>query len=334
LIGKLKLLEKENKLKMNKKEKILILQGGKNEEHEISLKTAMEAYKALLKLGYNAELFNVNPKTFKEKIKNIKTDYCFNALHGPFGEDGQIQNILFDQNIPFTHSGISASAKAFDKQKTKICLNKTDLNLLESQVISKKNINNEFFEELLSKFKSFVIKPLSSGSSYGVLIIKSKSDINKILKNNKVRDVLYKKHKKLIVEPYIEGRELTVSVIEKNNGSEPVEVTEILTKKKFFDYKAKYTKGFSKHVIPANLEKNIYEDCLIHAKIAHDVIGCNGATRSDFIFDEKNKKIYFLEINTQPGLTPISLVPEQLNYKGIGFLELIKLLINLAECRK
>ena len=319
---------------MKKKEKVLILQGGRNEEHEVSLKTAKEVHKALLKLGYNVELLNVNPKTFKEEIKNIKTDYCFNALHGPFGEDGQIQSILFNQNIPFTHSGISASVRAFDKQKTKICLNETELNLLDSQVISKMNIDKEFLEELLSKFKSFIIKPLSSGSSYGVLIIKSKNDIKKILKNNEVRDVLYEKHQKLIVEPYVEGRELTVSVIEKKDGSEPVEVTEILTKNNFFDYKAKYTEGFSKHVVPAKLEKKIYDDCLTHSKIAHDVIGCNGTTRSDFIFDEKNKKIYFLEINTQPGLTPISLVPEQLNYKGIDFLELIDSLINLAKCRK
>ena len=319
---------------MQKRKNVLILQGGKNEEHEISLITGKEVHKVILKLGYSVELLNVNPNTFKEEIKSFKPDLCFNALHGPFGEDGQIQSILFNQNIPFTHSGVSASAKAFDKYKTKICLNETELNLLDSLVISKMNINNKFLERLLSKFKSFIIKPLSSGSSYGVLIIKSNKDIEKTVKNNQVRDVLYKKHQNLIVEPYIEGRELTVSVIEKNGVSEPVGVTEILPKNNFFDYEAKYTEGFSKHIIPASLEKQIYDNCLNYAKIAHDVIGCNGITRSDFIFDEKNNKIYFLEINNQPGLTPMSLVPEQLNHKGIDFLELIDSLINLAKCRK
>ena len=139
---------------MQKRKNVLILQGGKNEEHEISLITGKEVHKVILKLGYSVELLNVNPNTFKEEIKSFKPDLCFNALHGPFGEDGQIQSILFNQNIPFTHSGVSASAKAFDKYKTKICLNETELNLLDSLVISKMNINNKFLERLLSKFKS------------------------------------------------------------------------------------------------------------------------------------------------------------------------------------
>ncbi len=125
-----------------------------------------------------------------------------------------------------------------------------------------------------------------------------------------------------------------MTVIQKDELSESVEVTEILSKNKFFDYQAKYTKGFSKHIIPAQIPKLIYNKCLNHSKIVHDTIGCNGVTRTDFIFDEINEKLYFLEINTQPGLTSVSLVPEQLKYKGIDFIELIDLLVKSAKCQK
>ena len=125
-----------------------------------------------------------------------------------------------------------------------------------------------------------------------------------------------------------------MTVIQKDELSESIEVTEILSKNKFFDYQAKYTKGFSKHIIPAKIPKLIYNKCLNHSKIVHDTIGCNGVTRTDFIFDEINEKLYFLEINTQPGLTSVSLVPEQLKYKGIDFVDLIDLLVKSAKCQK
>ena len=219
----------------------------------------------------------------------------------------------------------------FNKIKTKSLISNTKINYLNSKIISYKNLNKKKLIEFLKQFKSYVIKPIESGSSYGVQIVKSIEEIDDLLKNKKN---IYKKYQNLMIEPYVEGRELTVSVIENHNVSRPVEVTEILSNNNFFDYEAKYTKGLSKHVIPAKLEKKIYKRCLNFAKIAHDKIGCTGISRSDFIFDEKNNKLYFLEINTQPGLTQLSLVPEQLRNKGVNFINLIDLLIKLAKCRK
>mgnify|MGYP001442716374 CR=1 FL=1 len=137
-----------------------------------------------------------------------------------------------------------------------------------------------------------------------------------------------------MIEKYINGRELTVSVIEDKGISKPVEVTEIISKNNFFDYKSKYTKGFSKHILPAKLPKEIYKKCLKKAKIIHDTIGCKGISRSDFLYDEKQKKLFFLEINTQPGLTPISLVPEQLKYNKISFNLLISKILDAALWKK
>lgn len=315
----------------NVKKKILVLQGGNNEEHKVSLETGKQVKKALVKIGYKTQVLNVNPKTFIKDIKKYDFDICFNALHGSFGEDGRVQKILTNLKIPFTHSGITASYTAFNKVKTKKNLIKKNISYLNSKIISKKNINRKELIKYLAKYKSYVIKPIQSGSSYGVLIVKSLKEIDLILKK---KNELYKKYNNLMIEPYIKGRELTVSVIEKNDKSRAVEVTEILSNNYFFDYKAKYTKGFSKHILPARLERKVYNRCLDYAKIAHDVIGCSGISRSDFIYDDKNNKLFFLEINTQPGLTAISLLPEQLKYKGIDFIDLINLLVKLAKCRK
>ena len=164
-------------------------------------------------------------------------------------------------------------------------------------------------------------------------IVRDSEDIENIIKKSSDKITLYRNHKNFIVEPYIQGKELTVTVIEDNKEFIPVEVTEITYENIFFNYQAKYTEGFSKHIIPALLDESIYKKCLKDAKIAHEIIGCNGVSRSDFIYDDNNK-LYFLEINNQPGLTPISLVPEQLSSKGISFTDLIDRLIKLAKCRQ
>ena len=169
------------------------------------------------------------------------------------------------------------------------------------------------------------MKPVSSGSSYGVRVFNSINDIDKFFLNFENEMNVYQNHKKLMIEKYIKGRELTVTVFENNKVSEAVEVTEIVSSNSFFDYKAKYTKGLSKHILPARLPEKIYQQCLYFAKIVHDTLGCRGISRSDFLYDEQ--QVYFLEINTQPGLTPISLVPEQLSYKNISFDMLIRRII-------
>ncbi len=311
---------------MIKSKNILILQGGNNEEHEISLNTAKEVKKALVKLGHRPQLLNIVPNNFLKDIKKYKPDICFNALHGTFGEDGQIQKILYDLKIPFTHSGIKASKIAFDKEKTKAAIIKKKILIPISETINSIDINYKKILSYYKKFSSLVLKPSKSGSSYGVNFIKSKKDLLNIPN--------YEEHKRVIIEKYIEGKELTVTVLNIDNEVRAIEVTEIETNNDFFDYEAKYTKGLSRHIIPAKIPKNIYDLCLSNAEKVHKIIGCKGVTRSDFIYDEKKNKLYFIEINNQPGLTPVSLVPEQLLKKGINFIDLIDLLIKQAKCQK
>ena len=327
--GKLKLLEK-----ILSKKKILLLEGGINEEHEISLSTAKEVKKIIHELNYNLQSLTVNPKNFINEIKKYDADICFNALHGTFGEDGKVQKILLENKIKFTHSGVRASRIAFNKHLTKKAIEKTGIFFPKSFLFNKSRLSEKMFKSFYEKNGSFVLKPVSSGSSYGVQVIKSLNDIKLLFNEEFEKKNLYKNHDLLIVEPYIEGKELTVSVIEKNGISKPIEVTEIISKKLFFDYEAKYSKGISKHILPAIIPRKIYQQCLNNAKIVHDTLGCRGISRSDFIYDEKNNKLFFLEINTQPGLTSVSLVPEQLIYNNIDLTTLIINLLNSSSCQE
>ena len=313
---------------------VVVLEGGYNEEHEVSLLTAKEVKKAILELGYNLGSIEVNPKDFYKKIKKFNADIYFNALHGPFGEDGKIQQILFDNKIKFSHSGVRASSIAFDKNLTKEAIKNTEIKCPDSIVFKKSDLKKKVLEEFYEKYGSIILKPVSSGSSYGVKLIKSPEDIKLLFRNKFELKKLYENHHNLMIEPYIEGKELTVAVVEEGQASRAIEVTEIISKNFFFDYAAKYTKGFSQHILPAEIPSQIYRECLNNAKAVHDILGCRGVSRSDFLYDEKNNIIYFLEINTQPGLTPISLVPEQLNYNNIGFTTLIDNLLKSSLCQK
>ena len=310
--------------------RILLLEGGFNEEHEISLKTSLEVQKSLRKMKLNFDVITVDPKNFADKIKNVQKDYiCFNALHGPFGEDGSIQKILENNKLLYTHSNSKASEIAFNKKLTKIELKNTIIPLVDSDVITRSQITKNLFIKFFKRFNSFVMKPVSSGSSFGVKIFKSIKDIEEFFLNYKIEIQIYKNHDEIMIEKYIGGRELTVGVIENENVSTAMGVTEIISENKFYDYDAKYIKGLSKHILPANIPIKINERCLEFAKIAHDKVGCKGLSRSDFIYDQNN--IFFLEINTQPGLTLTSLIPEQLIYKNINFNILIKNIIEASE---
>ena len=305
---------------------ILVLEGGFNEEHEVSLRTSEEVQKSLKRMKLKFEVLKVNPKNFSEKIKLYNKDFlCFNALHGTYGEDGSIQKILEKNKLSYTHSDSESSKIAFDKNLTKSKIKNSDVAILESIILERYQIKIDLFNELYNKFDSFVLKPVSSGSSFGVKIFNSKSDINIFFLNYEKEIKKYKNHNKLMIENYIRGRELTVTVYEDVKTTKAIEVTEIFSKHSFFDYKAKYTKGLSKHILPAKLPKKMYKQCLSFAKTVHDILRCKGISRSDFIYGEKN--IYFLEINSQPGLTPLSLVPEQMSHKNIDFDTLIRRII-------
>ena len=307
--------------------KILILEGGNNEEHDVSLVTSREIQKILNQNKLKFKILRVNPKNFHKKIINYKNFVCINALHGPFGEDGQTQKILKKNKIPFSHSNIKSSNLCFNKSASK-------KEIIKNKLMSPKyyllNINDLTEKKLIiikSKLKKFVIKPNRSGSSFGIKIIKNQKEFDNLISNIEEFKRKLNNHKEILIEEYISGRELTVSTIKLDKKIHALAVTEIKSKNNFFDYKAKYSKGYAKHILPAKLNKINYAKCLKFATKAHKLLGCNSLARTDFIFDTKKNKIFFLETNTQPGLTPISLLPEQANYKGLPFSEIIFILI-------
>ncbi len=307
--------------------KILILEGGNNEEHDVSLVTSREIQKILNQNKLKFKILRVNPKNFHKKIINYKNFVCINALHGPFGEDGQTQKILKKNKIPFSHSNIKSSNLCFNKSASKKEIIKNKLMSPKYYLLNINDLNEKKLIIIKSKLKKFVIKPNRSGSSFGIKIIKNQKEFNILISNLEEFKKELNNHKEILIEEYISGRELTVSTLKLDKKIHALAVTEIKSKNKFFDYKAKYSKGYAKHILPAKLNKINYAKCLKFATKAHKLLGCNSLARTDFIFDTKKNKIYFLETNTQPGLTPISLLPEQANYKGLPFSEIIFILI-------
>ncbi len=308
------------------------MQGGYNEEHAVSIKTASQISKALKKLKISYRTLTVHPDTFEKDIKKFSNkNICFNALHGSFGEDGNIQKILKFNKFKVTHSNQISSANCFDKFKSKKIVSKLKILTPTFEIVNCEKINLRLLDSFKKKFSKFVLKPVSSGSSYGLKIIKSKKDLNIFSNQLKIFKKKFNNKEQFIIEQFIEGKELTVSVLEKNSIPQPLEVTEIVSLNTTYDYQAKYSKGFSKHYIPARISKKNYKRCLSLALKIHNTFKCNTLSRIDFIFNQKQNKIYFLEINSQPGMTKISLLPEQANFKKIKFENIILNLINNAR---
>ena len=303
------------------KKKILIISGGISNEREISLKTGKQVSIELLKNNYKVKIVEPNYK-LSEVIKKFKPKIIFNALHGQFGEDGYIQTILETTNIPYTHSGVLSSAIAMDKNLSKkIFINNKILTPKYFMYYfdkSKKDLKN-----YINKYLGFpvVAKPVNEGSSVNVYICTKINIFKKI--------ELLKDYKKIIIEKFIPGREIQAAII----GSKKLGAIELKPKRKFYDYEAKYnSKAKTKHIIPVNLNKNDYKKLMSLAFKAHKLIGCSGVTRSDFKFFKG--KFYLLEINTQPGMTNLSLVPEIALYKGISFIKLIEMILRNASKKK
>ena len=292
--------------------KILILSGGISKERLISLDTGKQVAKELIKNGYKV-LISEPDKNLSKNITSFKPDVIFNALHGQFGEDGYIQAILETKKIPYTHSGVIASSIAMDKEiSKKIFIKNKILTPKYIKFNHKKNKLNII--KLIEKNLKFpvVVKPINEGSSVHVYIC----DKTNILKNLKV----LKSYNEILIEEFIPGREIQVAIM--NNKS--LGAIELEPKRKFYDYEAKYNSSAkTKHLIPVDLSKNNLAKITGIARAAHKIIGCKGVTRSDFKFF--NGKFYLLEINTQPGMTKLSLVPEIAKYKGISFIKLIPL---------
>ncbi len=303
------------------KKKILILCGGISKERVISLETGKEVAKELKKNKYKVKTCEPNSNLLKN-IKSYKPDIVFNALHGQFGEDGYIQMILESHKIPYTHSGVIASAIAMDKEiSKKIFLHNKILTPKYIKFTYKKDEEN--IVKKIEKKLNFpvVIKPINEGSSVHVYICNKKN----IIKNLKKLSI----YKEILIEEFIPGRELQVAIM----GNKKLGTIELKPKRKFYDYEAKYNpKANTKHIIPVNLKKENLKKIMTIAAQAHKVIGCRGVTRSDFKFYKG--KFYLLEINTQPGMTKLSLVPEIASFAGISFIQLIEWILEDASANR
>ena len=299
------------------KKKILIISGGISKERVISLDTGRQVAKELKKNNYQVKITEPNYQLF-ETIKSFKPKIIFNALHGQFGEDGYIQTILESFRIPYTHSGVISSALAMNKEISKKIFKKNNIltpkHFSYSFNLSKTNLIKKIDRKI--KFPA-VIKPINEGSSVNVFIC-NKSNIYKKLN-------LLREYKKIIIEEFIPGREIQAAII----GSNKLGAIELKPKRKFYDYQAKYNpKAKTKHIIPVDLTKKKYNQLMNIALTAHKKLNCSGVTRSDFKFFKN--KFYLLEINTQPGMTKLSLVPEIAAFKKISFIKLIELILKNA----
>jgi len=303
------------------KKKILIISGGISKERTISLETGKEVAKELKKNKYKVTTCEPGNNLLKN-INSYKPEVIFNALHGQFGEDGYIQTILETQKIPYTHSGVIASSIAMDKEISKMIFIKN--NILTPKYIKfiyEKNEKN-ILEKIKNKLKfPVVVKPINEGSSVNVYICNRKN----ILKNLKKLT----HYKEVLIEEFIPGREIQVAIL----GNKKLGTIELKPKRKFYDYEAKYNpKAKTKHIMPVDLSKKNLKKIMDIALKAHKIIGCKGVTRSDFKF--YNGKFYLLEINTQPGMTKLSLVPEIARYAGINFIELIEWILKDASVNR
>ena len=303
------------------KKKILVISGGISKERDISLDTGRQVTRELSNNGFNVKIAEPDFRLIKI-IKLFKPSIIFNALHGQFGEDGYIQTILETTGIPYTHSGVISSAIAMDKELSKKIFLKNKI-LTPKYILYTFNKSNSDLIKLIEKKLKFpaVIKPLNEGSSVNVFICNKKNFFRNIKK--------LESYKKIIIEEFIPGREIQAAII----GYKKLGAIELKPKRKFYDYQAKYnSKAKTKHIIPVDLKKNDYKKIMNVALKAHKLIGCRGVTRSDFKFFKG--KFYLLEINTQPGMTSLSLVPEIANYHGINFIQLIKLILKDASSAK
>ena len=312
-------------MKNKKFKNVLVVLGGTSGERAISLESGRACIKALKKKGYKVSSFDPKIKNFN-LINKIKIDVIFNALHGRDGEDGIAQSYFEYLKIPYTHSGVISSFNAMNKLISKGIFVKNNIKTPKFIPIKKTEYKTKTIQKIIKSKKinfPIVLKPINEGSSLGVEICKNKE---KLFRSS---NYLFKKYNELIIEEYIGGQEVQVAVI----NSDPIGAIELIPKRLFYDYKAKYTKkAKTKHVMPARLSKKKYNEVLNIAKKTHNVLKCRGVTRSDFKFF--NNIFYLLEINTQPGMTGLSLVPEIAKFRGLTFENLVEKILLDASVNK
>jgi D-alanine-D-alanine ligase len=301
---------------------VAVLMGGFSSERPVSLASGNPCADALESAGYRVTRIDVD-RNVASVLAELRPDVAFNALHGPFGEDGTIQGILEYLEIPYTHSGVLASALAMNKEQAKRVAKAAGIPVAESRVMNRHSIGREHPMK-----PPYVVKPVNEGSSFGVVIVKE----DQAHPPQVIGSSDWRYGDTVMVERFVHGRELTCAVM----GDVALGVTEIIpVGHSFYDYDSKYVAGGSKHECPANLSPNIYQKIQTLALKAHQAIGCRGVSRSDFRYDDRhseNGEIIWLEVNTQPGMTPTSLVPELAEHAGHGFGELLSWMVEDASC--
>jgi D-alanine-D-alanine ligase len=295
---------------------VVVLMGGWSSEREVSLVSGAAVADSLRAAGYRVTAIDVQRDvgTVLSRL-SPRPDAVFNALHGRYGEDGCVQGLLDILGLPYTHSGLLASALAMHKPMAQRLFAQAGIAVAEHRIVSREQVMGG---DVMPR--PYVIKPLNEGSSVGVRIVREGDNLTI------AREGDWPYGGEVMVERFIEGRELTVAVM----GDRALAVTEISTHRGFYDYDAKYAEGGSRHVIPAEIDPEVYDEAKRLSVLAHRTLGCRGVSRADFRFD--GRTLYMLEVNTQPGMTPTSLVPEQAAYAGISFQELVSWMVENAEC--
>lgn len=298
--------------------RVAVIMGGWSSERPVSLSSGKGMAEAARKSGFDVVEIDAT-RQLAQQLEQVKPDVALNALHGPWGEDGCVQGILEIMGIPYTHSGVLASALAMNKDKSRAVYAQHGLDIAEGGM---------FDVELLAKDHiyepPYVIKPIAEGSSFGVFIVRAGAN----RPPKELLDGTWRFGSQALVEKFIPGRELTVGVM----GDRAMAVTEITTLREYYDFDAKYQAGGSRHVLPADLPNAVTEAALDASLRAHKALGCRGVTRSDFRYDEKAGRLVILETNTQPGMTPTSLIPEQAAHMGIDYPSLVRWMIEDASC--
>jgi D-alanine-D-alanine ligase len=301
---------------------IAVLNGGWAAERPVSLKTGAGCAAALESVGYRVTRVDVTPNIVAD-LQALKPDVAFNALHGPFGEDGGMQGILEMLRIPYTHSGVLSSALAMRKDRAKIVA-------AASGVLVAKGVTASRFDVAKRHLlpPPYVVKPVANGSSFGVFIVRE----GRSHPPQELTDPSWPLGDEMLVEEFVKGRELTCAVMGEEGGSRALGVIEIISNAgAFYDYESKYAPGGSTHVLPAEIKPNVYQKVQQQSVLAHDALGCRGVSRSDFRYDDETDTLIWMEVNTQPGMTETSLVPELAAYAGLSFGELVKWMVRDAS---
>ncbi len=299
---------------------IVVLMGGWSAEREVSLVSGDGIADALERLGHRVTRIDMG-RDVAQRLAEAAPDVVFNALHGTPGEDGTVQGLLDLMGLKYTHSGLATSVLAIDKQLTKTLLADKGVRVPGGMVVSSASVH-----ERDPLPRPYVLKPVNEGSSVGVAIVTESGNYGSPIGRDVEGPWQHFDH--LLAEPFIPGRELTVAVL----GDEALAVTELKPTRGFYDYDAKYTDGLTTHVCPAEIPADVAKAAMEMALTAHQALGCKGCSRSDFRWDDRLgvDGLYFLEVNTQPGMTPLSLVPEQAKYRGIGYEELVGRIVEAA----